>query len=57
MFVFGGFHMPEEELRIAKCGEDGVDVGFGRVGSRSCSPRFFSNVNTMEAKKSLLKFF
>lgn len=26
--------MPEEELRIAKSGEDGVDVGFGKSGKR-----------------------
>ena len=34
MFVFGGFHMPEEELRIAKSGDDGVDVGFGKSGKQ-----------------------
>lgn len=48
--------MPEEELRIAKSGEDGVDVGFGKSGKRKLL-WFFSNVNTMEAKKGLLKFF
>ena len=26
--------MPEEELRIAKSGDDGVDVGFGKSGKQ-----------------------
>lgn len=32
--------MPEEELRIAKPGEDGWMLGLGRVGSGSCSDSF-----------------
>lgn len=57
VFVFGEFHMPEEELRRAGLGRLGWMLGLGRVGSGSCPPQFFSNVNIMEAKKRPLKFF
>lgn len=58
--------MPGEELLTADLGRMGVDsrargggrggvVGGGCGGSRSFPPQFFSNINTMEENKQLLK--